>query len=315
MTIFRKSFNVDKKDAFNFMLICVNDFSNYIMVNLIKDKKASTVPDSMIKIIQREKAIPIIVHCYQGTEIKNKLFNDPKTNGFRIQFTSDRRKAVDAECAIRTICRTLEQYYIIQPNDKLETAVQRVVCSHNTASRRNPMFDDGTHASPLDVVTNPNLIDPMEKTLHNRRLDQYTTNSDKKVIRTKLKFKQGDLVWYMLRKSKFSKESSLRGSWSEKIYSIYGVNKAHSFKLVHTYVLSELGTNFPFPDLPPIQENLRKTALVTNRDTFAIEKILQKRGNHILVKCLWKDLNDTSIQVSSLHLTSPFHRPDDYFRL
>ena len=94
----------------------------------------------------------------------------------------------------------------------------------------------------------------------------------------------------MLRKEQFSKESSLSGSWSEKIYSIYRVNKAHSFKPMHTYVLSEIGKDSPAKDLPPIQENLLKEAIDTKRDKFLTEKILKKRKNRVLVKCLNYDV-------------------------
>ena len=89
MAIFRRPFNIAKKDTYNFMLICIDDFSNYLMVDLIKDKCTATILNSMIKIIQREGHIPIIVYCDQGSEFKNKLFNNPKTNGFQVQFMID----------------------------------------------------------------------------------------------------------------------------------------------------------------------------------------------------------------------------------
>ena len=111
MTLFRKAAGQDKKDAYNFMLVCVDDFSNYIMVELIKNKRAATILNALVKIIKRVPAIPVIVYCDNGSEFKNKLFIDRKTNRFRIQFTTDRRKAVHAEQAIRTICRSLVQYY------------------------------------------------------------------------------------------------------------------------------------------------------------------------------------------------------------
>ena len=71
------------------MLICIDDFNNYLMVDVIKDKRATTILNSMIKVIQREGHILIIVYCDQGSEFKNKLFDNPKTNGFWVQFTID----------------------------------------------------------------------------------------------------------------------------------------------------------------------------------------------------------------------------------
>ena len=97
MSIFKKS---KKASGFNFMLICVDDFNNYFMVKLLQNKKASTVHNAMIKLIQEEGNISTIVYCDQGSEFNNKLFNDPYENGFSIQFTIDHRKAVYAERAI-----------------------------------------------------------------------------------------------------------------------------------------------------------------------------------------------------------------------
>ena len=95
------------------MLICVDDFSNYIMVKLLKDNCASTVHTVMVRLIQREGHIPIVVSCDQGSEFKNKLFDHPKTNGFQVQFMIDQRKAVYGEHAIGTIQRSLEQYFLL----------------------------------------------------------------------------------------------------------------------------------------------------------------------------------------------------------
>ena len=114
MTIFRKAVNKSKADAYNFMLICVDDFSNYIMVELIKNKCAVMVLNAMVKIIQREKSIPILIYGDRGSEFNNKLFNDPRTNGFKVQYMIETRKAMYTERAIRMIHRSLEQYYMIR---------------------------------------------------------------------------------------------------------------------------------------------------------------------------------------------------------
>ena len=45
---------------YNFMLVCVDDFSNYIMIKLLRDKKAKTVHTAMINIIKETGAIPTI---------------------------------------------------------------------------------------------------------------------------------------------------------------------------------------------------------------------------------------------------------------
>ena len=55
MSILKKS-NIST--MYNFMLVCVDDFSNYIMIKLLRDKKAKTVHTAMINIIKETGAIP-----------------------------------------------------------------------------------------------------------------------------------------------------------------------------------------------------------------------------------------------------------------
>ena len=95
------------------------------------------------------------------------------------------------------------------------------------------------------------------------------------------------MVRYLMRKTKFAKESSLSRLWLSKIYMIHGINRAHSFRPIHKYILAELGTNTPSADLPPIQEHLLKHTFITKSDTFAVKKILKTKGNRVLVK--WQD--------------------------
>ena len=83
MTIFKKAGKASKKGVvYNFMLICIDDFSNFFMVGLIKNKRAATVLNAMLKIIQRVKSVPTFIYCDKGSEFDNKLFKDRDTNGF-----------------------------------------------------------------------------------------------------------------------------------------------------------------------------------------------------------------------------------------
>ena len=53
MTIFKRAGKRSKKwTEYNFMLVCVDDFSNFFMIELIKNKRAATVLNAIIKIIQ-----------------------------------------------------------------------------------------------------------------------------------------------------------------------------------------------------------------------------------------------------------------------
>ena len=98
-------------------------------------------------------------------------------------------------------------------------------------------------------------MDKMQDALRTRRSRQYTTNLRKKIINKLPKFKEGDLVRYLLRREKFSKEFALSGSWTREIYQILRVHGAHSFKPMHTYTLCKLNTTVPVPGLPSLPEH------------------------------------------------------------
>ena len=119
-------------------------------------------------------------------------------------------------------------------------------------------------------------MDQMEIILRTRRENQYTTNEHKRVIGKEPKFKKGDLVQYLLRREKFSKESNLSGSWTTEIYQVLRVQRAHCFKPMHTYTLSELNSTTPVKDLPTLPENQIKKATITCRQLFPIEWVLER---------------------------------------
>ena len=284
MSIFKKS-NIST--MYNFMLVCVDDFSNYIMIKLSRDKKAKTVHTAMISIIKETGAIPTIVYCDKGSEFDNRLFNNPKTNFFKVQFMVDRRKAVYAEHAIRTVRKSLEQLFIMRPNENMNDAVHIVMSAHNSSlSRQNSVLSNSIHASPHQVIKSSKLSDEMERLLWNKCLGQYKKNITKHIINKSPKFKIGDIIIYLKRKGKFSNEASLTGNWSDEMYNIHSINEAHSFKPMHTYVLGELGTNLPTYGLPAIREDFLKKASNNPQDTFIIEKVLNRKGNKVLVKWL-----------------------------
>ena len=140
--------------------------------------------------------------------------------------------------------------------------------------------------SPRQVIKSSKLSDEMERLLWNKRLSQYKKNITKCVINKSPKFKIGNIIRYLKRKSKFSKEASLTGNWSDKMYNIHSINEAHSFKPMHTYVLGELGTNLPVYGLPAIREDFLKKASNNSQDSFIVEKVLNRKGNKVLVKWL-----------------------------
>ena len=172
----------------------------------------------------------------------------------------------------------------------MNDAIRIVMSAHNSSpSRRNPVLPNGIHASSRQVIELGELSDEMERLLRNKRLGQYKKNITKRVINKSPKFKIGDIVRYLKRKSKFSKEASLTGNWSDKMYNIHSINEAHSFKPMHTYMLGELGTGLPY-GLPAIREDFLKKASNNPQDMFIIEKVLNRKGNKVLVK--WLDYEE-----------------------
>ena len=155
----------------------------------------------------------------------------------------------------------------------MNDAIRIVMSAHNSSpSRRNPVLPNGIHASPHQVIQSSKLSNEMERLLWNKHLGQYKKNITKRIINKSPKFKIGDIVRYLKRKSKFSKEASLTGNQSDKMYNIHSINEAHSFKPMHTYVLGELGTGLPAYGLPAIRENFVKKHPTTRKTRSSLEK-------------------------------------------
>ena len=92
MSLFRKAAGLKREDAFNFLFVCVDDFSNYIMVKPVRNKRADTILKGFEATIKRQKFryFPSIIYCDKGTEFDNKIFTNPKEVNFKVQFTIDR---------------------------------------------------------------------------------------------------------------------------------------------------------------------------------------------------------------------------------
>ena len=175
MSLFRKAAGLKRGDAFYFLLVCVHDFSNYIMIEPLRNKRADTILKGFEAIIKREKFryFPSIIYCDKGTELNNKIFTNPKKVNFKVQFTTDRRKAVYAEHAIRTIRQSLEQYYIGRINEapsSYKDIIQNIVQSHNESpSLRAPLVLNPNgmtmNASPREVIEDKSIMNKMQSIL------------------------------------------------------------------------------------------------------------------------------------------------------
>ena len=111
---------------------------------------------------------------------------------------------------------------MMRPYENMIDAIHIVMSAHNSSpSRQNPVLPNGIHASPHQVIKSSKLSDEMERLLWNKCLGQYKKNITKRVINKSPKFKIDDIIRYLKRKSKFSKEASLTGNWSDKMYNIH----------------------------------------------------------------------------------------------
>ena len=89
-------------------------------------------------------------------------------------------------------------------------------------------------------------------------------------------FKVDETVRHLKRRSKFKKEATLTGNWSNKMYKVHSIHIAHLTQCILN-VLAELGTNKPSSELPPIREDFLRRSYVNELDTFIVERILDKK--------------------------------------
>ena len=240
-------------DKINYFMLCIDVFSRYAWVRLVKQKFAGTIIDSF-KSIFKEGRKPKVLRTDGGREFNNyKVKAYLKSQGIHYFTTHNEKQANYSERCIKTIKSKLYRYMIKNNTLRYIDVLQNIVNSYNHTVHRS--------------LGRP----PAEVDKHNEsevRLDQYLRKPFKQ-YNQKYKFTIGDQVRIPYTPDKIETEYNIR--WSGEVYTIRNRFKRNGiavYQIQDWYDEKIDGTFYQF--------ELQKVN-VSKNDLFKVEKILKTR--------------------------------------
>lgn len=236
----------------NFLLICVDVYSRYLLVEPLKNKSAESTLDGIKKIFAR--------HCYNvsisdaGKEFVCKAHKEWRTQmGIQHRVPKSLEKSALAERQIRNLRNRISRYLTHYNTKRYIHVLQSLVTGINASPNRNLKF------APAQVQRGDVFIKDS--------LDDFSWLKDNAV---KSRLSQGNLVRLSRYRRKFEKEA--KQSFSEEIFKISQVVPTHPI----TYYIEDLLGR-------PIEGHVYGWELcrVTKEDSdFKIDKIIRRKTIH-----------------------------------
>ena len=236
-------------------LLCVTDiFSKYAWVVPLKDKKGIGIVHVFQKILKESERKPNKLWVDKGSEFYNNSFKKwLMDNDIEMYLIHNEGKSVVAERFMRSIKNKIYKYMTLISKNVYIDKLDDIVDEYNNTYHRI--------IKPADVKDNTYI------------------NFEKEVNNKDPKFKVGDHVRISKCKNIFAK--GYMPNWSEEIFVISKIKNT----LPWTYVTNDLngeeiiGTFY--------EKELQKA----NQKEFRIEKVLNKKGDKLYVKCYNNSFN------------------------
>ena len=269
-------------DGINYLLTCIDTFTRYAFVRLLKSKHAPLVLDAFQSILEEAIKPPKMVVLDRGTEFSNQLFKTFCQNNGIILYTPDTSiHGAYIERFNRTLQNIIYKYMtdaetrrFIDRQDK--TTGQRELLMPLFVQTYNHRIHRMIGTTPYEAETNPNCHVEIRK----KMTKYYETVKSKKP-----KFKIGDTVRIQKLKGKFD-----RGYNEQAIQETFKINEVKTNLKIPMYVLSDYSGN------EIIKGRFYQNELVkVSGDIFRVEKVIKRRRyrgkNQLFVK--WKGFNES----------------------
>lgn len=124
-------------DGYNYLLVCIDVFSKYLMVEKLTDKNAKTTLDAFINILQKSNRKPKQLQTDDGKEFVNSTFKGFLTKHDINYYTiSSDKKASVAERVIRTLKEKMYRYFTQENTYNYTDVLDQLVESYNNTYHR-----------------------------------------------------------------------------------------------------------------------------------------------------------------------------------
>ena len=227
--------------------MCIDVFSKYGQIAVLKSKKAEDVRDAFASMITVRK--PTYVQSDKGSEFNNAVFQKLLRENDIKFYTSenDDLKATVVERWIRTMMSRLHRYFTSKNTHHYTDVIQDLVTSYNASY----------HSS---IKTAPDKVNVQNESKIRRVL--YKPKSTKKI---KWKFQVGDTVRISGTRRAFQK--GYRENWTEEVFKVHDRYPTDP----PTYGLTDYGGEKIKGKF--YTEELQKVV----KDVFRVEKVLKTR--------------------------------------
>ena len=235
-----------------FLLCAIDIFSKYVWIVPLKDKKGVSIATAFQSILKRSNSSrkPNKIWVEKGSEFYNVSFKKwLKDNDIVMYSTNNEGKSVVAERFIRTLKSKIYKHMTSISKNVYIDKLNDIVDEYNNT------YHNTIKMKPIDVKDNTYI------------------NTDKEINNEDPKFKVGDRLRISKYKNIFAK--GYTPNWSEEVFVIKKVKNTVPW----TYVINDLngqeitGTFY--------EKELQKT----NQEEFRIEKVIERKGAKIYVKC------------------------------
>jgi hypothetical protein len=124
-------------DGYNYLLICIDVFSKYLMVEKLMDKNAKTTLEGFKRICERSHRFPKQLQTDDGKEFINAtLQNYLAKNNINFYTISSDKKACIAERVIRTLKEKMYRYFTQENTYTYVDVLDELVESYNNTYHR-----------------------------------------------------------------------------------------------------------------------------------------------------------------------------------
>lgn len=246
---------LEQNEDYKYVLFVVDVYSRYAFARKLKDKKAITVKNEIISVIEEANAFPEKVWVDKGTEFYNKdlkaFFKKPKVGDktappIILYSTYSKNKASIIERFNRTIKTLMFKQLLKNKNFKWIDILNDIVKKYNNTQHRG--IENNT---PTQVYK-----------------ENVKLNTEVEPLNTKPpKFKVGDRVRVSYNKGVFDK--SFYPSWSYEIFTIAEVKPT----IPYTYIIKDEDNEMIEGSF--YENELQKTKQKEN--VFLVEKILETK--------------------------------------
>jgi hypothetical protein len=267
-------YNKSYRQAYRYLLVCIDVLSKYAWVVPIKNKSANETKRGFEKIFEQGR-IPNYIQIDQGKEFEGACKRYLKTTNVKLYhtFTNTKFKAGIAERFNRTFKEKMYRMFTYNKNKKYIDVLDELVYNYNNTFHRSHGF------KPTDVsVNNQDLV-------FERLYGYNKKNGDDRIL--KYKYEVGDYV--RIKKEKTIMEKGYTKGWHKKIFTINN----RLIRIPPVYELFNLKTS-QIENRKFYEQELQK--IIPEEFPYNSYEVLEEKNSQILIRRI--DNNTTGLELN-----------------